>query len=321
MSESSKTCWIITEGIAGTENPCIGLAEAIGIPFIVKRVTLRPLWRLLSPWLALGHAHAPATGSDPVTPPYPDLLITSGRKAVGIGRHIKKKSAGRTFHVHVQDPRVGLKCFDAVVVSQHDPARGDNVILIKAGLHRLTPAALDDARAHVAPRFSTLPAPRVAVLIGGNSRAHRMTTEVTERLAADLGRLAAQGASLMITASRRTGEANAAYLRDKLQGPGVFFWDGRGDNPYTGILGWADYIIVTEDSVSMTSEALSTGKPVYVAPLEGGKRRLDLFHKMLMEQGYTRPFTGTLEQWSYTPPNDTQTVADEILRRMREKNV
>ena len=123
----------------------------------------------------------------------------------------------------------------------------------------------------------------------------------------------------MITASRRTGGDNAQLLQNALKGPNIYFWDGTGDNPYFALLGFADYIIVTEDSVSMTSEAISTGKPVYVASLEGGGKRLGLFHKLLQEQGYTRPLTGALETWSYAPPHDTLKVADEIRRRMKVK--
>lgn len=318
MSESSKTCWIVTEGIAGTENPCIGLAEAMGLSFSVKKIKLRSPWRQLSPFLRVGQNHALAPDSDRLDPPYPDVLISSGRKAVALGMHIRKKSGGKTFLVHVQDPRVALDNFDLVIAPQHDPARGANVLVSRAGLHRITPEKLAEAGAKFTPVLSHLPYPRVAVLIGGNSKAHRMTPDVTQRLARQLQALS-QSAGLMITASRRTGPENEALLRQRVTGPNVWFWDGSGENPYFGFLALADYIIVTEDSVSMASEALSTGKPVYIAALEGGARRLNLFHSMLREQGYTRPFTGRLEQWSYTPPNDTQQIASEILKRMREK--
>src|SRR5690606_1910720 len=112
---------------------------------------------------------------------------------------------------------------------------------------------------------------------------------------------------------------NTRHLREQLVGDHIFFWDGRGDNPYFGFLGIADYIIVTEDSVSMTSEAISTGKPVYIAPLDGGAKRLNAFHRLLREQGYTRPFTGLLEQWSYDPPQDTKNVADRIRAQLQTK--
>src|SRR5690606_27230614 len=104
-----------------------------------------------------------------------------------------------------------------------------------------------------------------------------------------------------------------------LTGPDTYFWDGSGDNPYTGILAAADYIIVTEDSVSMTSEALATGKPVHIASLDGGARRLDKFHRLLREQGYTRPFTGLLEEWSYTLPDDMAKAAAAVRDMMKAK--
>ncbi len=314
------TCWIITEGIAGTENQCIGVAEAMGITPLVKRIKLRFPWKQLSPWLSCGHDKALAPDSDPIAPPYPDLVIASGRKSIGIAAHIRRASKDKTFVVQLQDPRIDPKNFDLVVVPQHDPTRGPNVLVTKAGLHRVTAAKLAAAKEKYQQHYSNIPHPRVAVLIGGTSKAHTMTPENAKLLAVQLLHLAeSPNIGLLVTASRRTGEENAKLLRDTLQGPAIHFWDGVGDNPYFGFLALADYIIVTEDSVSMTSEALSTGKPVYIAALEGGAKRLDMFHKILQEQGYTRPFTGLLEKWSYTPPDDTQRVAEEIRLRMKGK--
>jgi mitochondrial fission protein ELM1 len=183
-------------------------------------------------------------------------------------------------------------------------------------MHRVTPEKISAEKEKFAAVLDVLPQPRVAVLIGGNSRAHKMTPYVAGMLGGMLHKL---NASLMITCSRRTGVDNERMLRATLSGPKTYFWDGTGESPYFALLGFADYIIVTEDSVSMASEALSTGKPVYIAPLEGGGRRLDRFHKLLQEQGYTRPFMGLLEEWSYTPPHDTMKAADEIRRRLNIK--
>ena len=316
LSEQNKTCWILTEGIAGTENQCLGLAEALGLKPVVKRIKLKSPWRQLSPWLRWGHQHALAPDSDPVDPPYPDILIASGRKSIGAALHIKKKSGGKTFLVQLQDPRINPKHFDLVAASQHDPVRGDNVIVTTGALHRITPAKIAAEKEKFSAVLSALPEPRVAVLIGGNSRTHKMTPYVAGKLGGMLHRLSA---SLMITCSRRTGADNERMLRATLAGPRTYFWDSVGENPYFALLGFADYIIVTEDSVSMTSEALSTGKPIYIASLEGSSKRFGKFHKLLQEQGYTRPFTGELEPWSYTPPHDTLKVADEIRRRLNIK--
>lgn len=316
LVHSIKSCWIITEGIAGTENQCLGVAEALGIAPVLKRIKLRSPWKQLSPWLSCGHQHALARDSDRIDPPYPDLLIASGRKSIGIALHVKKKSGGKTFLVQIQDPRICPKYFDLVVVPQHDPTRAQNVMVTKAGLHRITAQKILEARERWERQLIKIPHPRVAVLVGGNSKAHQMTPDNARILAEQLLALVDHHkVGLMITASRRTGEENTAYLRERLKSQNIQFWDNTGENPYFGFLALADYIIVTEDSVSMTSEALATGKPVYIASLEGGARRLDAFHRLLQEQGYTRPFTGLLERWSYTPPDDTMRVAEEIKTR------
>ncbi len=310
------SCWVLTEGIAGTENQCLGVAEALALSPVIKRVKLRTPWKQLSPWLRCGHRYALAPESDSIVPPWPDLLIASGRKSIGIALDIKKRSGGKTFLVQIQDPRIHPASFDLIAVPQHDPMRGENVIVTTGALNRITPEKLQLAREKWEETLAALPAPRVAVLLGGNSKAHRMTAAGCRNLVAQLRKLKA---GLMITASRRTGEENMRFLREIPQGDNIFFWNGAGDNPYFGFLAHADYIIVTEDSVSMTSEAIATGKPVYIAKLEGGAARLNLFHRLLQEQGYTRPFTGLLEPWSYEPPDDTAKIAAEIRRRMKER--
>jgi mitochondrial fission protein ELM1 len=59
-----------------------------------------------------------------------------------------------------------------------------------------------------------------------------------------------------------------------------------------GHLAWADAFVVTADSISMLSEACSTGKPVYVIGTEYCKWKFSAFHKTLRERGVVRPFTG-----------------------------
>lgn len=314
MSASPLTCWVMTEGIAGTENQCLGVAEAMGLSPVIKRVKLRAPWKQLSPWLRFGHGFALAADSDRLDPPYPDVLIASGRKAIGLARHIKKQSGGKTYVAIIQDPRINPVAFDLVAVPQHDPTRGPNVVVTRAALHRVTPDKLTSEATKFAGQFDHLPPTRVAVLIGGNTKRQRMTAEITQRLCDRLAALAARpDVGLMITASRRTGAENEAILRQGLTGKNIVFWDGQGSNPYFAFLATATHILVTQDSVSMTSEALSTGKPVMTIALEGSSRRHALFHSLLQEQGFTRLFDGNLQTWSYPPLNDTLGIAHKIL--------
>lgn len=305
----SPTCWVVTEGMAGTENQCLGVAEALGLAPDVKKTGLSEPWKMLSPYLGFECARS---FTPPLAPPWPDLLIASGRKSVAASRYIKRMSGGKTFTVQIQDPRISPRHFDLLAVPEHDPARGDNVVVTAASPNRITPSRLAVAREEFR-QFSALPAPRVAVLIGGTSKAYTMTPAIMEKLAT---RLKTLKGGLMVTASRRTGEENEKLLRESLKGSGHFIWDGSGPNPYFGMLAWADFILVTADSASMLSEAATTGKPVYMIDLEGGTRRLNAMQDNLIRRGAVRRFEGVLEEWHYEPLSDSRKVAEEIQRRM-----
>ena len=116
----------------------------------------------------------------------------------------------------------------------------------------------------------------------------------------------------MITPSRRTGEENLVILQDALCSTSAYIWDGQGANPYYGMLGLADVIITTCDSVNLVSEACSTGKPVMVIELPGGSDKFRRFHQAMRDDGMTRSFAGKLEQWNYAPLDDMRLVADRV---------
>ncbi len=310
VNPDSLQCWIVTEGMAGTENQCLGVAESLGLNATIRRISLRQPWKILSPYLGLEFG---ATFMPRLTPPWPDILIASGRKSIAASRYIKRASKGKTFTVQIQDPRIDPKHFDLVAVPEHDPTRGENVIVTKAAPNRITSGLLTKARNDFAPLFAMMPSPHIAVLLGGNSKAHRMSTIGMKRLGAQLSTLKG---SLIITASRRTTEEQKNAFLAGLDGREHWHWDGTGENPYMGMLAWADYILVTADSVSMLSDAATTGKPVYMIPMDGGSTRFDRFHQNLLNHGIIRTFEGALDHWSYEPLNDSARIAAEIQRLM-----
>lgn len=311
------SCWIVTEGMAGTENQCIGVAEALGVRADVKRIALHQPWKILTPWI--GFENAATFGGDRLEAPWPDLLIAAGRKSVAAARYIKKQSGRKTFAVQIQDPRFSYDTFDLIAVPAHDPARGENIIVTQGAPNKITAEKLALAKDDFHELLSPLPAPRVAVMIGGGSKAYAMTPEVIEKLAGQLEALAQSGYGLMITASRRTDDETAQALRARLNEPNIYFWDGEAPNPYMGFLAWADFIIVTADSVSMISEAATAGKPLYIAGMEGATAkaaRIGKFQQSLIDGKIARPFDGALEDYTYQPLADAALVAAAIRKRM-----
>ena len=186
---SRETCWVLSDGNAGNENPCLGLAEAIGLEATVKRVATRAPWSWLPPGLWLAALAAPGLGSDPLAPPWPDLLIACGRQTAALSVAIRRASGGCTFTVQLLDSRISPDRFDLVVAPRHDRLGGTNVISTIGALNRVTPERLAAESRRVAPAVDHLPRPRVAVLVGGSTKRHRMTAGAIDDLAGRLAEL------------------------------------------------------------------------------------------------------------------------------------
>lgn len=313
------SCWVVTDGKAGMESQCLGLAEAMGLDPLVKRVRLRVPWRQLTPWVPLPGGSAFHPASDPFGPPWPDLVIATGRRSAGPALMARARSGGRTFLVQIQDPGLPPSRFDLLVVPRHDRLEGPNVVTTAGALHRVTPARLARAAAEWEPRLARLPRPRLAVLLGGDNGVYRFTPAAADRLAGSLAALAREGWSPMVTPSRRTGPEVMARIGAALDGTSAWIWDGTGDNPYFGILGLADAVVVTADSVNMVTEAAATGRPVHVAELEGGSAKFAAFHAAMREAGAARPFEGRIDDWTPVPLFETARVADIVWQRLRAR--
>jgi len=309
--------WVLHDGKPGMASQALGLAEAAGLSFREIALAVRRPWRWLPPSLWIAPLFAATAAGRKLAPPWPDLVIGCGRNAVRPALAIRRASRGRTLTAHIQDPRYGRADFDLLFIPEHDRLRNPRTVVTTGALNRVTPARLAAERRRF-PALDALPRPILGVLIGGPNRVYRLDlaelARIADMIAAALRR---SGGSAVVTASRRTGAAGLALLRQRLAGLPAAIWDGSGDNPYYAYLAVADVLLVTADSVSMISEAAATGKPVHVIELAGGDAKFRRFHATMRRLGITRPFAGEIEHWSYTPPDDNAR-AGAALRQLIE---
>lgn len=306
------TAWVLTDGKAGDELPCVGVAEAMGLAPEIRRVRPRAPFSWLMPWGPIDPRERPSAAGSPLAPPFPDLVVASGRRAVPALRAVKRACGGSTYTVFLKDPRVGPGAADFIWAPSYDRIRGPNVLTTLTSPHRIAAERLAAARADPDPRLAGLASPRVAVLAGGDSRHHRFTEADVARFSSELAALAESGASLMITASRRTPPPLRAALQALAARRGGFFWDGSGDNPYVALLALADAIVVTADSANMIGEAAATGVPVLVFAPSGGHMKLEAFLDGLKGAGIVHVFHGRLEGERYRPVDATPIIAAAI---------
>lgn len=312
--------WVLTDGKAGDEQQCIGIAEALvrnGLDATVetRRVNPRRLFSWAMPRGPIDPREAPARPGSPIAPPFPDMLVASGRRSIAYVRHVKRASLGRCFTVVLKDPRTGPGTADFIWAPRHDRITGANVLKTLTSPHQVSQARLALSRANPPPWLTALPSPRVAVLVGGDSRHHRFAPENIAAFTAHLATLAASGVGLMGSRSRRTPEPLAHSMAGIVRAHGGWWWDGTGPNPYTDLLAHADAVVVTADSVNMISEATATGQPVLVYEPSGGHAKIGKFLDGLTAAGAVHHFVGRLEGEAYPPLDATEEIAADILRR------
>ncbi|MGN6313031.1 MAG: mitochondrial fission ELM1 family protein [Rhodanobacteraceae bacterium] len=311
-----REAWVITDGAAGNERQALALAQALETRTRVLRLPLRAPWSWITPRkLPGGRLALSARDRVQFAPPWPGLAIGCGRDAALLTRLLRDLSDGDCFSVQILDPRVGTRHWDAVVSPRHDARHGANVIETLGSLNPIDDKWLAEGREAFA-QFMHLPRPRITLLIGGPRRG--VVFDEAYALALAQGVAArAQAGSVLASVSRRTPQAFAQSVREKLQHlPGVF-WTGEhdGTNPYPGLLGWADAIVVTPDSVNMLSEAAAVGVPVHTLVTGSLPERLAFFHAALRERGSLHDLDARAAR-AATPLRETAQVAARLKEWM-----
>ena len=309
--------WVLADPRAGTAAQALGIAERLDLPFLTLPLAWGPLARLPLPWPSLAGLAPPCRAAlrAALDRRAPALVISAGRRAAPVARWLKRRSGARL--VHAMRPGFGAAEFDLLVIGRHDrPRPAANLLEILGACHRMSPARLAAARAEWAT-LAALPAPRVALLLGGPVRGEGLDPALVAGLVPRL-RARFPGASILASSSRRSGAAATAALAASLKGlpHRLFRWGDAGPNPYAGFLAWADAIVVTGDSVSMLSEACATGAPVLVATREQGR------HAALAESLVQAGHAGWLDQDQPIrpgPPLDESARVAEAARKLLDR--
>ncbi len=313
-----KRVWILSDGKKGDLVQCEGVADALEVKAQTRIVSPSRPWEWLMPWGPVPPQDRIGQKGSPLSPPLPDLVLAAGWRTLAYVRAIKRRQRHRVFTVFLKNPRCKAPYIDLVWAPAHDRLQGGNVITSLASPHRYSPGVL--ARDHgVKPDYlQTLSVPLVAVLLGGESKDYHFSQADCMRLAQSLSDLAAAGAGLAITPSRRSSSLLIDILRQKLEGQNIYWWDGQTPNPYGSLLAHCDQFIVTADSANMIGEACVSGRPVWVFRPSGGSRKFDRLLEGFVEHGAVRLLPdriGELPDWRYEPLFAATDIAREIEKR------
>jgi mitochondrial fission protein ELM1 len=266
--------WLVTGDKLGDNAQLLVIAEALGLPYEVRRVIPRKEYVYGKPRFAASLYHLDMEKSDPLVPPWPEMVLTVGRRPAMVAQWIRQQSGGKTKVVLLGRPRKMLDEFALVIITgQFLMPKRDNILSLDLPLMRVDVARIDKAVKVWQPSFQAMKQPVTAVLIGGPTKPYCMNEAVIGTLLQQLEKQIASG-SLFISTSRRTPDAVVDYLRQHMPPDSTLYcWQpDDSNNPYFALLGLADYFVVTGDSLSMMVEIARLGKPlaIYRLPEQGG---------------------------------------------------
>lgn len=319
MNKTTPSVWVLADDRAGNVNQALGVAEQMAIPFETKKILYDNKGRWHNILRGSSLRGVDLEKSSPLLSPWPDIVISAGRKTAPIASYIKKMTNGQTKIVQIMWSGFPHRQFDLIAVPQHDGITASEHIINTVGSpNRINKEVLDKTKQKWQERFAYLEPPYVALLVGGDTKKGKFSESHAHELANKVN-LFFQGkkGSLLITNSRRTNPQCAEILEKEIKVKFHYHdFSSKDENPYFGYLAIADVIIASGDSISMCSEACSSGKPVFIyAPDSLTPDKHKKFHHNLYKKGCAKPLGNEWVKWDYQPLDDTETVAKIIMKK------
>lgn len=306
--------WILADDRAGNVNQLLGIAEALQEPFERKDIRYTEWVKLPNMIRRKTLLGVDKASQKSLLAPWPDVVLSAGRRSFPVARFIRKQSGNKTKIVQLMNPgSAGFSEASLVVLPAHDNYRGkaSNVMIVVGSPHRITPQKLQEAHDRWDPAFAAYPHKRISVIIGGATKNKPFTADRALELALGIKKL--NPASVLVTTSRRTPMEVIDLLQKELPRPMFFYRFGdKSENPYFGLLACADEIVVTGDSMSMCSESCAAGIPVSIfAPPEMMGDKHIRFHQTLYRNGFAVPL-GEIPHAPQKALNPAQEIAEKI---------
>ena len=307
---------LLTQGMHGMISQVEGMAKALNTEYSHKIVRLSFPWNLVPPKFTpiseiILKDKIYLTESE-----IPDLIISCGRKSVIPSIIIKKKNP-KVFTIHIQDPKVSLKNFDAIVAPEHDNLKGDNIYNSKGAIHYITEVEINKARQYLVNKIKSEKI--VSLILGGPNKYYGFNSDQIINIFSQIKSIfVSDGYKVIIIPSMRTPK-ETIDLAIKEMGSCGHVVNKVDKQAYLSAYALANYVVVTCDSTSMISEAATSGKPIFVAHMKAKKNnyRFKRFFELFKQMGIIRDLGEKVETWTYNKHNEAQRIAVEIQNKIK----
>ncbi len=308
---------LLTEGMHGMISQVEGMARALNTEYFHKIVRLSFPWNLIPPKFTPISQIVLKDKIYITNNEIPDLIISCGRKSVIPSIFLKKKNL-KIFTIHIQDPKVSFKNFDAIVAPEHDNLKGDNIYSSKGAIHYISEQEINKTRQYLANKISGEKI--VSLILGGPNKYYSFKSDQIINIFNKIKSIfVSNGYKVIIIPSMRTPKT-IIDLAIREMGSSGHVVNKVDKQAYLSAYALANFVIVTCDSTSMISEAATSGKPIFVAHMKAKKNnyRFKRFFKLFKQMGITRDLGEKVETWTYNKHNEAQRIATQIKNKIEK---
>ena len=247
-----------------------------------------------------------------------NLIISCGRVSSPLSLFIKEKTQCK--NIHILDPYFKRKEFDKIIIPKHDKyKKSDNYIEIIGAIvnNNNKKISLENIKFFKKKLSINKNKKSISVLLGGSGKSSEFSLSDIRRLIEYLQKIDRTTFQLFFIYSRRTPQHIKKIISNVFQSES-FILDEISENLYLYLIKHSDFFIVSSDSVSMTMDALSTLRPVFIFRLKKIKRKICNFQDYLIEQKLTREFYGKIYCWKHKELSEGERIAKKFLVELSE---
>ena len=307
---------LLTEGMHGMISQVEGMAKALNTEFSHKIVRLNFPWSLIPPKFTpiseiILKDKIYLTENENI-----GLIISCGRKSVIPSIFLKKKNP-KIFTIHIQNPKVSFKNFNAIIAPEHDNLNGDNVFSSKGAIHYITESEINKAKPYLMDKVKNQKI--VALILGGPNKYYSFDkNQLIKIFNVIRSNFIYKGYKVIIIPSIRTPKMIIDLASKEFRADGHVV-NSVDKQAYLSSLALATNIVVTCDSTSMISEVAISGKPIFVAHMKPKRNnyRFKKFFKLFKEMGVIKDLGEKVENWEYSKINEAERIAKIISSKIK----
>ena len=322
MNLKNLNILVITDQKVSSENQCEGLVnilkskKKLRLNIIRKKIELKYIRKLPS-FIIYILLRIKLVNFSEFKQIRPDLVISCGRVAAPFNLYIKHLLNCK--NIHILNPYIKHNKFDLLFIPKHDNLpQLKNIIKIRTSIVNKEKLVISKKESLLFHKYSKIPSTKqiVTFLLGGDGGNGTLRTDDINKLVSYIKKEKNNKYFYCFLFSRRTNKIMKRTIKEHFNKTS-YIWNETSPNPYWYLLKESKYIVVTADSISMTSESIASKKNVFVFFPQVLKPKVKKFQTLLLNEKITRKYFGILYRYKNSKlVNDEQVITNNINQRL-----